>query len=126
MSRPAAALLGLAALLVSSCGGSSSGGGGGGGCTASNATAVTSSVALQGLAFALSCAKTTLGTALTFTNDDGVTHTVTARSGQPETFDSGNLGPGQTFSHTFAVAGTFHIVCTIHESMGMTMTLFVQ
>ena len=113
--------------LLGACGGSSSGGNGGtSGCTATNATAVTSSVAMRGTAFVPNCAKTTVGTALTFTNQDSIVHTVTARTGQPETFDSGNIGAGLTFSHTFATAGTYNIVCTIHESMGMTMTLFVQ
>jgi len=124
--RRAVPLLAVGALFVGACGGSYGGGGETSGCTVANATAVTSSVALKGTAFVPNCAKTTVGTALTFTNQDSIVHTVTARSGQPETFDSGNLNPGLTFSHTFAIAGTYNIVCTIHESMGMTMTLFVQ
>ncbi len=117
----------LSGLLLSACGGANYGGGGGGGaCTAANATAVTTSVDLQGSSFSPSCAKTAAGTMLAFQNKDGIVHTVTARAGQPEVFDSGNLAGGANFDHTFNTMGTYHIVCTIHEAMGMTMTLIVQ
>ncbi len=117
----------LAGLLLSACGGTNYGGGGGGAtCSAANATSVTTSIDLQGTAFSPSCAKTAVGTTLTFQNKDSIVHTATAKAGQPETFDSGNLNGGSDFSHTFNTTGTYHIVCLIHESMGMTMTLFVQ
>jgi plastocyanin len=46
-------------------------------------------------------------------------HNVTVTSG-PQRFRSGNRKRG-TFSHTFAKAGTYKIVCTIHANMRMTV-----
>lgn len=52
------------------------------------------------------------GMTVTWANgDDGLAHTVTAADGS---FDSGRLGSGSTFSHTFDTAGTFAYQCTIH------------
>jgi plastocyanin len=58
--------------------------------------------------------KVTAGTKVTFTNEDGFAHTVTAKD---KAFDSGNLDQGDTFEHTFAEAGTFEYRCAIHNSM---------
>lgn len=52
------------------------------------------------------------GTTVVWTNRDSTPHTVTADS-----FDSGSLSQGQTFSYTFNQAGTFEYRCTIHPSM---------
>ncbi len=41
---------------------------------------------------------------MTWTNNDGVMHTVTSDSG---VFDSGYLSNGDTFTFTFTEAGTF-------------------
>ena len=54
------------------------------------------------------------GTTVTWTNDDGVPHTVTSVSGA---FNSGNIAPGQTYSYTFNQAGTFEYSCTNHPGM---------
>ncbi|HVC35369.1 MAG TPA: plastocyanin/azurin family copper-binding protein [Chloroflexota bacterium] len=40
-------------------------------------------------------------------------------------FDSGLLQPGQSWSHTFTVAGTYKYVCIPHESLGMRGTVVV-
>jgi plastocyanin len=55
------------------------------------------------------------GTAVTWTNNDDVAHTVTADSGNA--FDSGNMNKGKTFSHTFDTAGTFAYHCMYHSNM---------
>jgi len=47
-------------------------------------------------------------------NDDGITHTVTA---DDVSFNSGSLGSGNTFSHTFLAVGTVTYHCTIHPTM---------
>lgn len=64
--------------------------------------------------FAFSPAEVTIkaGETVTWTNNDGVAHTVTGAD-----FDSGSLAPGKTFSHTFPTAGSFDYKCTIHPSM---------
>ncbi|HYM50010.1 MAG TPA: cupredoxin domain-containing protein [Candidatus Limnocylindrales bacterium] len=61
-----------------------------------------------------------VGTAVTFRNDDGATHTFTANGGA---FDSGRVSPGQTFTHTFASAGAFAFHCAIHPSMTGTIAV---
>jgi len=41
-------------------------------------------------------------------------------------FNSGNIGPGKTFSHTFTVPGLYKYVCIPHEMMAMTGQVDVQ
>ncbi len=55
-----------------------------------------------------------VGTTVTWTNKDGMDHTVTADDG---TFDSGALGRGGSFSFTFTEAGTFSYYCDFHAGM---------
>jgi plastocyanin len=61
-----------------------------------------------------------VGTAITFRNEDGDAHTFTADSGA---FDSGVLNGGQSFSFTFATTGTFAYHCNIHSSMRGTIVV---
>jgi plastocyanin len=107
------------------CGGSSYGGGGpSGGCISAVATATTT-VTLQGMQFVPVCVKVAKGATVTWTNADTIVHTVTEDSGQPEPFDSGTLGPGQSYSHTFGqTAATHEIHCRIHGTM--TETVLVE
>ena len=73
------------------------------------------------------------GGTVTWRNDSVLTHTVTAdpklaldpqnsvqlpQGAQP--FNSGELGPGATWSHTFDVPGTYKYFCIPHETAGMT------
>jgi plastocyanin len=60
------------------------------------------------------------GTTVTFTNEDGFAHTVTAKD---KSFDSGNLDEGATFEHTFDEPGTYAYLCAIHNSMTGTVTV---
>jgi plastocyanin len=82
---------------------------------------------MQSIAFNPSTKSVAVGTTITWTNKDGVTHTVTSGApGSPNgTFDSGNMGNGATFSHTFSSAGTFPYYCRIHGA-AMTGTITVQ
>ncbi len=72
-----------------------------------------------------------VGETVHWTNNADVMHTVTA---DPEEafqnnsvqlpdgaspFNSGNLDPGETFKHTFDVAGTYRYFCIPHEAAGM-------
>jgi plastocyanin len=54
------------------------------------------------------------GSAITWVNNDTVTHTVTADAGA---FSSGNLAPGQKFTETFVAKGTFTYHCKLHPNM---------
>ena len=40
-------------------------------------------------------------------------------------FDSGPMQPGQTYSYTFTVSGTYKYICTPHEFGGMTGEVIV-
>ena len=68
------------------------------------------------------------GLSVTWTNNDGLTHTITASPGSADAFDSGNIGGGGTFSHTFATPGTYSYYCRIHgtPTSGMHGTIVVQ
>jgi len=72
-------------------------------------------------AYAPNPATVAVGGAVTWTNNDTVTHTSTGDGG---TWDSGNIAPGATFSRTFSSSGTFRYHCTIHP--GMIGTVNVQ
>ncbi len=54
------------------------------------------------------------GSTVTWTNHDEEPHTVAATDGS---FHSPGMGTGATFTHTFAAAGTFDYVCSIHPMM---------
>jgi plastocyanin len=56
----------------------------------------------------------TAGTTVTWKNNDNMTHTVTAND---DSYDSGNIGAGSSFSKTFSIAGTYPYHCSIHPSM---------
>jgi plastocyanin len=81
-----------------------------------SATAVT----ISGFAFGPASISVPVGSTVTWTNQDGTAHTVTADDGS---FDSGNLAPGATFSQTFDTPGTYTYHCAIHSSMTGTITV---
>ena len=51
---------------------------------------------------------------VTWVNDDQAIHTVTATD---SSFDSGNILPGGTFTHTFTTPGTYDYLCIYHHWM---------
>lgn len=57
------------------------------------------------------------GSSVTWTNRDGVDHTIVTDSGSPVQFKSENLANGASFSFTFAQPGTYTYRCSIHPSM---------
>jgi plastocyanin len=71
-------------------------------------------VAIDGLAFIPATYNVPVGTTVLWFNNDSVDHTVTARD---NSFDSGNLSPGDTFKYTFERSGTLEYYCMIHPSM---------
>ena len=91
--------------------------GGGGG---SGGQAGAGAVRIAGFAFAPDSRSVKVGDSVTWTNQDGATHTVTADDGA---FDSGNLAGGKSFSFTFDEAGTFAYHCNIHRRMTGTVTV---
>lgn len=78
------------------------------------------------------------GQTVDFVNRSALAHTVTADPSKarnadnvslPEDakpFDSGNLAPGESYSHTFTEPGTYQYFCIPHEAAGMKGTVIVQ
>ena len=78
------------------------------------------SVTIQDFAFGPGSISVAVGSTVTWTNQDSVSHTVTADDGS---FDSGRLAQGATFSQTFDTPGTYTYHCAIHPSMTGTITV---
>ncbi len=78
------------------------------------------------------------GQAVRWTNTSNLIHTVTADPskannansvGLPsgaQPFDSGDLRPGDVFTHTFTEPGTYRYFCIPHEGAGMVATVIVS
>jgi len=77
-------------------------------------TAAGSSITISNFAFSPASLTVPVGTAVTWTNKDSPTHTISAKD---SSFDSGSLATGATFSYTFSQKGTFEYSCKIHPSM---------
>ena len=65
----------------------------------------------------------TMGTTVTWVNQDSMPHTATSDSG---VWDSGTLTQGQTFSFVFSTPGTFPYHCSIHGVASMSGTIQVN
>ena len=63
-------------------------------------------VAIANFAFDPADVEVAAGTTVTWTNDDGTPHRVKAND---DSFDSEDMGQGDTFEHTFDAAGTFRL-----------------
>ena len=98
----------ISAFVIVSCGKSTSYNSGSANPPAAN------SVSIVNMAFSPASLTATAGTTVTWTNNDGMTHTVTA---DDISFDSGNILMGNKFSKIFSTAGTFAYHCTIHPTM---------
>ena len=82
-------------------------------------------VALSIKNFAFSPATLTVqaGTTVRVTNDDSVTHTFASDPGDAQSWDSGPINPGSSFSVTFAQPGRFGFHCNIHTFMTGTVVV---
>lgn len=74
-------------------------------------------VDISGFAFNPRSLTVSVGTTVTWTNNNGVSHTVTADDG---TFDSGTLAESAQFSFTFDTPGTYPYYCEFHGGAGGT------
>lgn len=85
----------------------------------------TADVAMQNLAFVPETNVVQSGDTVTWTNEDDVPHTVTAgaRDNPSDTFDSGEIAPGDTFTFTFEEAGTYDYFCSLHPGMSGTVVV---
>jgi plastocyanin len=89
----------------------------------SAAMATTFTVDIQNFAFVPHGRHIVVGDMITWTNQDGVTHTSTSDNG---VWNSGNLAHGQSYSYTFSNTGNFPYHCAIHTSMHDTIFVSPQ
>ena len=88
--------------------------------TSAGSEAVENTVTIKSLAFNPSTLTVKQGANVTWGNADSTTHTVTSDTGL---FDSGNLNPGDSFTHQFNATGTFPYHCSIHTVMKGTIVV---
>jgi plastocyanin len=122
--RRSAALFAGAALLLAGC---SSGSGSSAASSPTTASTATTAVApdtiiIKNFAFVPASLTVAPGTKVTVTNQDTVTHTVTATGAKA--FDTGDITPGSTVTFTApAAAGSYPYICSIHTYMQGTLTV---
>ena len=75
----------------------------------------TKTVSIQNFSFKPAHITIKRGTKVRWINKDSTTHTVTAN--KKRSFDSGRLGPGKSYTHTFKSAGKKRYHCNIHPDM---------
>lgn len=80
----------------------------------------TTSVIISNFAFSPKQISVRAGTKVTWTNKDGVAHTVTSDDGF---FESGALGTGSAYSYVFPVPGTYKYHCRLHPYMTATIVV---
>ena len=115
---PFIALVALLAFVGAGCSSSSSSTNS----STNTASATTSSdaVSIQNFAYNPTDLTVAVGTTVTWTNNDSVSHTVIGDNGGP---DSGTIAPGGTYHYTFTTAGTYSYHCAIHPSMTGSVTV---
>lgn len=110
--------------LAAGCSNSSPSGGAksSGGSTASGggAGAGGHTVDIKGFAFKPMMLSVPVGTKVTWKFDDSAKHTVVA---DDKSFKSSAMSGGQTYSFTFAKAGTYSYLCSIHPYMKGTVVV---
>jgi plastocyanin len=102
----------------------------GGNTTTSSVSIVSGASTLTTDAYSPNPIQVSVGTTVTWTNNDSQPHTVTSGSnGQPDNkFNSSPnftplLNPGQTFSFTFTEAGEYPYFCSLHPNMVGTVSV---
>ena len=95
-----------------------------GGNTTNSVSIIPGSSTLTTTAFQPNPIQVSVGSTVTWTNNDAQPHTAT--SGQNATpdgrFDSSILAPSATFEHTFTEAGEYPYFCLLHPNMVGTVT----
>ena len=101
-----------------------------GGNATTSVSVVSGASSLTDTAYQPNPVQVSVGTSVTWTNNDSQPHTVTSGSnGQPDNkFNSSPnftplLNPGQTFSFTFTQAGDYPYFCMLHPNMVGTVSV---
>ena len=89
---------------------------------ADRASAASYSVAMKGYAFSPASLSVPAGSTVTWTNYDTAPHDVKTTSG-PLSIHSPMLDKGESWSFTFATAGSYGYVCTVHPDMTAGITV---
>jgi plastocyanin len=105
-------------------GGATTGANGGGG-TATGVSITTGSSTKTTDAFQPNPAQVSVGSTVTWTNEDAQPHTVNSgENATPDgTFDSGILAPAATFDFSFTEAGEYPYFCLLHPNMVGTVSV---
>jgi plastocyanin len=83
----------------------------------------TDKVEVKDFAFKPKAITVKAGTTVTWTFADSADHTVASKTGESDIPESPKLTGGKTYTHTFAKAGSFAYLCTIHNSMTGTVVV---
>ena len=84
----------------------------------SNSGTNNNTVIMQNDSYSKTSLTVTKGTTVTWTNNDYATHTVTA---DDNSFTSGDIAKGQSFTKKFDAQGTFPYHCVYHSAMKATV-----
>jgi plastocyanin len=105
-------------------GGATTGANGGGG-TTTGVSITTGSSTKTTDAFQPNPAQVSVGSTVTWTNEDAQPHTVNSgENATPDgTFDSGILAPAATYDFTFTEAGEYPYFCLLHPNMVGTVSV---
>jgi plastocyanin len=97
----------------------------GGGNATNSVSIVPGSSTLTDTAYQPNPVQVSVGSTVTWTNDDAQPHTVSSgQNATPDgTFDSGIMAPQGTFEHTFTEAGEFPYFCLLHPNMVGTVSV---
>lgn len=82
------------------------------------------SVSMAGFSFVPQDITVDVGTTVTWDNPTGAWHTVTSLTSGYD-FNSGQIDPGQEWSHTFVRPGVYDYFCIPHQGLGMVGTVTV-
>lgn len=82
--------------------------------SSSSTPVTTTAISIKNFAFDPNNISVSIGQEVTWTNNDSTTHTIVA---DDNSFNSGDIKPGQNFKKTFNSAGTVNYHCSIHSSM---------
>jgi plastocyanin len=85
--------------------------------------AKTAHVEMKDISFQPDSVTVAKGGTVTWTNEDSVGHDVTADDDSFKSGDAGGISGGGEFEHTFAKAGSFKYVCTVHPGMEGTVVV---
>lgn len=87
-----------------------------------NNPVATNSVSIEGFNFKSPDIKVKVGSKVSWTNNDGVAHTVQENDGKDGP-KSESLAQKDVYSFTFKTVGVFHYICSIHPDMTGTVTV---